>query len=120
MDSEAAAKGFSALRFFAPERAYLIASSIQQAFYYEGKSLSNPATYREIAIANNLDPEAVLAQFEDVAFTKDAHADFAKVQQLGVQSYPTLLLQKGDEFFGLGAGVMTTEKIEARLKSIIS
>ena len=55
MDSEAAAKGLSALRFFAPERAYYLASSIQRAFYYEGKSLSNPTTYREIAIANNLE-----------------------------------------------------------------
>ncbi|EMR07302.1 DSBA-like thioredoxin domain protein [Bhargavaea cecembensis DSE10] len=120
MDSEAAAKGLSALRFFAPERSYYLASSIQHAFYYEGKSLSDPATYREIAIANNLDPEAVLARFGDVASTKDAHADFAKVQQLGVQGYPTLLLQKGDELIGLGGGVMTAEKIENRLRSVIS
>jgi len=120
MDSEAAAKGFSALRFFAPERAYYLASSIQRAFYYEGKSLSDPATYREIATANNLDPEAVLARFEDIVSTEDAHADFAKVQQLGIQSYPTLLLRKGDEFIGLGGGVMTAEKIEARLEIVIS
>jgi len=120
MDSEAAAKGFSALRFFAPERAYYLASSMQRAFYYEGKSLSDPATYRDIAKANNLDPEEVLARFEDVSSTKDAHADFMKVQQLGVQSYPTLLLQKGDEFIGIGGGAMTAEKIEARLESVIS
>ncbi|MCM2532308.1 DsbA family protein [Neobacillus pocheonensis] len=120
MDSEAAAKGFSALRFLAPERAYYLASSMQRAFYYEGKSLSDPATYREIATANNLDPEAVLARFEEIISTEDAHTDFAKVQLLGVQSYPTLLLQKGDEFIGLGGGVMTVEKIEARLESVIS
>ncbi len=119
MDSEAAAKGLSALRFFAPERAYYLASSMQRAFYYEGKSLSDPTTYGEIAIANNLDPKAVLARFEDMASTEDAHADFVKVQQLGTQSYPTLLLQKGDEFIGLGVGIMTAEKIEARLESVI-
>ncbi len=120
MDSEAAAKGFSALRFFAPERAYYLASSLQHAFYYKGKSLSDPVTYREIAIANNLDPEAVLARFRAKVSTEDAHSDFAKVQQLGVQSYPTLLLQKGDEFIGLGGGVMTAEKLESRLESVIS
>lgn len=120
MDSEAAAKGFSALRFFAPERAYHFASSMQHAFYYEGKSLSDPATYRDIAIANNLDAEAVLARFEDTASAKEAHADFAMVQQLGIQSFPTLLLQKGDEFIGLVGGVITAEKIEARLGSVIS
>lgn len=120
MDSETAAKGFSALRFFAPERAYYLVSSMQRAFYYEGKSLSDPVTYQEIAIANNLDPKEVLARFEDAASTKDAHADFMKVQQLGVQSYPTLLLQKGNEFIELGGGAMTAEKIEARLESVIS
>jgi len=61
-----------------------------------GILLNNKATYREIAVTNHLDPEAVLAQSEDVASTNDALADFAKVQQIGVQSYPTLLLQKGD------------------------
>lgn len=119
MDSEAAAKGFSALHYFAPERAYDLASSMQHAFYFEGKNLSDPATYRGIASAHHIDPEAVLARFEDKASTEDAYASFAKVQQLGTQSYPTLLLQKGDELFELGGGVMTPEKLEERLKSII-
>ncbi len=120
LDSEAAAIGFSALRSLAPERSLNLASSMQRAFYYEGKSLNDPATYREIAIANDLDPKAVLALFEDVASIKDAQADFKKVQELGVQSYPTLLLKKGNEYIGLGGGVMTAEKIEARLESVIA
>ncbi len=120
LDSETAAIGFSALRFFAPEHSLVLASSMQRAFYYEGKSLSDPATYREIAIANNLDPDAVLARLEDVETIKDANTDFLKVQQLGIQSYPTLLLQKGNELIALGGGVMTAEKIEARLESILS
>lgn len=120
LDSEAAAIGFSALRSFAPERSLNLASSMQRAFYYEGKSLSDPATYQEIAIAHGLDPEAVMARFRDTATTKDAQADFMKVQQLGVHSYPTLLLQKGNEYIELGGGVMTPEKLEARLESIIS
>ena len=120
IDSEAAAKGFAALRYFAPERAYDLASSMQYAFYYEGKSLSDPATYQEIALANNIDPEAVLARFLSNDSTEDAQVDFTKVQQLGIQSYPTLLLKKDDEYFSLGGGVMTPEKLEARLQSIIS
>lgn len=120
MDSEAAAKGFSALHYFAPECAYEIASSMQHAFYYEGKSLSDPATYREIASAHHLDPKAVLARFEDKVSTEEAHASFAKVRQLGIQSYPTLLLQKGDELFELGGGAMTPEKLEVRFASILS
>ncbi|MCM3629876.1 DsbA family protein [Paenibacillus glycanilyticus] len=119
MDSEIAAKGFSALRTFAPERAYDLASSMQHAFYYEGKSLSDPATYRDIAMAHNLDPDGVQGQFESAVSTKDAHADIAMLQQLGVQSFPTLLLQKGGEYFGFGGDIMTVEKLETRLVRMI-
>jgi putative protein-disulfide isomerase len=56
----------------------------------------------------------------EAAAIREAHADFFKVRQLGVHSYPTLLLQKGEELIGLGGGAMNTEKIEARLESAIS
>lgn len=82
MDSEAAAIGFSALRSFAPERSLNLASSMQRAIYYEGKSLSDPTNYREIAIAHNLDPGTVVARFADVATTKDAQADFMRFSSL--------------------------------------
>lgn len=119
LNSEVAAIGFSALRYFAQERSLYLASSMQRAFYYEGKSLNDPATYREIAIAHNLDPEAVMDRFDDTVTIKDAQDDFLKVKQLGIQSYPTLLLQRGNEYIGLGGGVMTAEKMEDRLNSII-
>ncbi len=120
MDSEAAAKGFAALRHFAPERAYDLAAAMQHAFYFEGKSLSSPETYREIAIAHNLDPEKVLARFGDEVTTGEAYEDFARVKQLGVDSYPTLLLQKDGEIIRLAGGAMTAEKIEDRLKNILA
>src|SRR3954447_12998466 len=51
MDSEAAARGLAALRQFAPERSVELASALQHAFYLEGRSLSDPATYRIVAEA---------------------------------------------------------------------
>ncbi|MFJ7954273.1 DsbA family protein [Lysinibacillus sp. NPDC096418] len=119
MDSEVAAIGFSALRSIAPERAVYFASSMQHAFYYEGKSLSAVETYREIAIAHNLNPDLVIERTKEKDIINDAYADFTKVHQLNVNSYPTLLLKKGDEYISLGGGAMTAEKLEARLKEIL-
>lgn len=119
LDSEMAAIGFSALRSFAPERALYFASSMQRAFYYNGKSLSDLETYKEIADKQNIDSEAVLKRIKDMNSAKDVHEEFSKVHLLGVHSYPTLLLQKGNELIGLGGGVMTPEKLEARLDSIL-
>ncbi|MGM0815391.1 MAG: DsbA family protein [Bacillota bacterium] len=119
LDSEAAAIGFSALRSIAPERVLYLASSMQKSFYQEGKSLSDEETYREIAMAHHLDPDAVIERLKEKETINDAYADFAKVQQLNVNGYPTLLLKKGDEYFSLGGGAMTAEKLEGRLKEIL-
>ncbi|MFC4713561.1 DsbA family protein [Planococcus dechangensis] len=120
MDSQKAAIGFAALRSLAPDSTYYFASAMQQAFYHDGKSLSDPETYREIAAANGLDPEAVVAQMVDEAFKKEALSDFAKVRQLGVNGYPTLLLKKGKELIAFGGAAMNAEKLEARFESFTS
>jgi len=119
MDSEVAAIGFSALRSIVPERAVDFASSMQHAFYYEGKSLSAVETYREIASTHNLNPDLVIERMKEKDTINDAYADFTKVHQLNVNGYPTLLLKKGDEYISLGGGAMTAEKLEARLKEIL-
>ncbi|MGJ5637845.1 DsbA family protein [Bacillus altitudinis] len=118
LDSEAAAIGFSALRSIAPEHALYLASSMQKAFYQDGKSLSDEETYREIALAHRLDPEAVIERMKTKEGINDAYADFAKVHQLHVNGYPTLLLKRGDEYFSLGGGAMTVEKLEDHLKEL--
>lgn len=102
LDSEAAAIGFSALRSLAPERSLEFTLAIQRAFYFHGKSLSNPETYREIAISYNLDAELIVERFEKEEILKDAHNDFKKVQGLGIHSYPTLLLKSGGNYLPLG------------------
>ncbi|MBD3859316.1 DsbA family protein [Bacillus sp. 28A-2] len=119
LDSETAAIGFSALRSIAPERALSLASSMQKAFYQDGKSLSDEQTYREIAMNHQLDPDVLVERMKETETINDAYADFAKVQQLNVNGYPTLLLKKGDEYFSLGGGAMTAEKLEDRLKEIL-
>ncbi|RAP18904.1 hypothetical protein C2W59_01480 [Bacillus pumilus] len=119
LDSEAAAIGFSELRSVVPDRALYLAASMQKAFYQDGKSLSDDETYLEIALAHHLDPKAVIERMKTKEVINDAYADFAKVHQLQVNGYPTLLLKKGDEYFSVGGGAMTAEKLEERLKEII-
>ncbi|GGJ18282.1 DsbA family protein [Paenibacillus hunanensis] len=117
MDSELAAIGFYALRSVAPEHAIELAAAMQHAFYVEGKSLSEPETYRTIALANHIDAEAVLTLFHDPASQEAARAEFADVSALGVNSYPTLLLRSGNEYTSIG-GTMNVEEIEARLAKL--
>ena len=66
-----------------------------------------------------MDPEQVLERLNAQETIIDVQNDFNKVRQLDVNSYPSLLLQKDNQIIPIGGGVMTPDKIEARLKIYI-
>jgi putative protein-disulfide isomerase len=91
---------------------------MQKAFYYDGLSLSNPQTNYKIALQQDLDADEVMKILNDPAEIAEAHAEFAQVHRLGVNSYPTLLLRDGNELISLGA-TMNIEELEERLASTV-
>ncbi|MER5713890.1 DsbA family protein [Streptomyces sp. NPDC002132] len=115
MDSEAAARGVAALRGAAPERAAELAVAVQRAFYVDGLSLSDTATYRKVAESAGLDADAVAAAFESPEARTAAEADFARAAGLGVEGYPTLLAVDGDRAAALARGSATLDEVERRL-----
>ncbi|MET7738105.1 DsbA family protein [Streptomyces sp. NPDC005402] len=118
MDSEAAARGVAALRGSAPERAVELAIGLQTAFYVDGLSLSDPATYRNLAAAAGLDAEAVVAAFQAPEAQTEAEADFRRTADLGVTGFPTLLAVDGERVFPLARGRATADEIDRRLASL--
>lgn len=119
MDSEAAAAGFAALRAQAPERSAELASAMQRAFYQDGKSLSEPDTYREIAAQFGLDAETAVTFMNAPETAASVRNEFIRVSRLGVQGYPTLLLRKGDSLYQLGGGSTTLDALEERLAGVL-
>jgi putative protein-disulfide isomerase len=115
MDSEAAARGVAALRQVAPDRAAELAAALPAAFYVDGRSLSEAATYRMIAQAAGLNADAVVAAFEAPGAEAAAHADFRRAAQLGVTGFPTLLAVDGDRVTPLAYGHATADEIDERL-----
>jgi putative protein-disulfide isomerase len=118
MDSEAAARGFAALRRAAPDRAPELAAALQHAFYVDGLSLSEAATYRAVAEAAALDTEAVVSAFQDPAAPYAAAEDFRRAAELGVSGFPTLLAVDGDAVTSLARGQATAEEADQRLAAL--
>ena len=114
MDSEAAARGLIALRQAAPERAAELAIAVQQAFFHDGASLSDPETFRKIAKEFDLDADAVAAAFESA----DPSAEFERAARLGVNGYPTLIAVKGSEMYALARGHASADEVEQRLAAL--
>ncbi|WP_217562204.1 DsbA family protein [Streptomyces sp. GbtcB6] len=118
MDSEAAAHGVAALRRAAPDRAAELAVALQRAFYIDGLSLSDAATWRKVAEAAGLDADAVIAAFEAPETQAAAEADFRRAAELGVAGCPTLLAVDGDRVTALARGHATADEVDQRLTAV--
>ncbi|GAA0469479.1 DsbA family protein [Streptomyces stramineus] len=114
LDSAAAATALAALREQAPERTLEFAGALQRAWYVDGRSLSDPATVREVAAGlDGVDADAVAAAHRDPATRRAAEADFREVRRLGVDTFPTLLLHTPGGVRRLG-GPMSTARTLTR------
>lgn len=120
MDSEAAARGVAVLRQAAPGRIMELTAALQRAFYVDGLSLSDPATYRKIAEARGLDADAVVAAFGSPKARAAAHADFARAAALGVDAYPTLLAVGAGTTSVLARGRATADEVDQRLAALLA
>ncbi|MFG1793600.1 DsbA family protein [Nocardia sp. NPDC049149] len=95
MDSEDAAAGLAGLRDLAPAKVLDLASAMSYAFYHDGRGLSDPDTYRAIAEQYDLDGDTAAAALTDPVRHQQARREFTQSRILGVESYPTLLLDTG-------------------------
>jgi putative protein-disulfide isomerase len=114
MDSEHAARGVAALRHVAPCRIVELAAALQHAFYIDGLSLSDAATYRTVAEATGLNADSVIAAFA----AADARNDFTRAADLDVDSYPTLIAIDGERQTALAVGHSTADEIDRRLDAL--
>jgi putative protein-disulfide isomerase len=115
IDSTDAARGFTALRAQAPERSVPLAVAIADAFFHDGRSLSDVATFRAVAVDQGLDPDAVEAAFEDPATAAQVAEEFAAVSRIGVSGFPTVAVSHGDHLHAIAVGYATGEELEQRL-----
>jgi putative protein-disulfide isomerase len=119
MDSEAAARGFAALRQAAPGEALKLAYAMQIAFYRNGRDLSDPDTYINIALDAGLDPTAVIDEFRNDRSARAAVADFSLARQLGADSFPMLLVETGGRRIQLGGVVTEPERLTQELDAAL-
>ncbi|GHF55805.1 DsbA family protein [Streptomyces mashuensis] len=118
MDSDDAARGMAALREAAPGRAAELAAALQRAFYVDGLSLSDPATYRKVAGDAGLDGDAVAAAFTAPAARAAAEGDFRRAARLGVDAFPTLVAEAGGRTVAVARGHATADEVDRRLAAL--
>ncbi len=97
---------------------YAIVTAIQSAFYQDGLSLSDISTYGKIAEQFSLDRQQVETDLAHI-FQQDSSPEFIQARQLGVQTYPTLLLEKNGTFYDVRGQAMTLAELEMNLDQLL-
>ncbi|WP_018296422.1 DsbA family protein [Corynebacterium lubricantis] len=120
MDSTDPAIGLVALRRQVPERAVEIAGAIQRAWYFAGADLGDVEVYRSIATEFGLDADQVAADFAKPETQEEALEDFRQLREMGVDSYPTLLLHTESGTHRLGGPTTKPEALTAALDQHLS
>lgn len=73
----------------------------------------------EIAELFELDRKRVEAELQSV-FQSQTSSEFARVRQLGICSYPTLLLEKEGSYYDVRGPAMTVEELEENLARLVT
>lgn len=120
LDSVAAGAGVAALRHQAPERSIELAGRVQEHFYVRGLSLSAPATFASVASEAGLDPDRTLELLASGEAQNMALSDFTEARQLGVTSYPTLLVVQGGARIQLPATGSTVPEMTGALDAALA
>ncbi|MBL1098413.1 DsbA family protein [Streptomyces coffeae] len=115
MDSADAATALVALRSQPGVTDLDASAALQRAWYRAGRSLSDPAVHRDVAVQLGVDADAVAAAYADPATRAEAEADFLEVRRLGTDSYPTLLLHTETGIDRLGGPVSSAESLTRAL-----
>ena len=118
-DSNDAAIGFGVLRSFLPKGEHVnLASKMHEAFYLDGKSLSDVETIGSIAKSYDLPADKITEEFIRISEEGKYHPDFYEARKIGVTSFPTLFLEINGKHYDLKGSAITLNDLEENLNII--
>ncbi|MDE3737684.1 MULTISPECIES: DsbA family protein [Pseudomonas] len=110
-DTEPACRALVVARGLAPELAWPLVKLIQQAFYAEGRDVTQASTLVALAEQAGI-PRIEFAQGFDAASSHEATvADFTWVQDLGIAGFPTLLAERNGQLALLTNGYQPLDEL---------
>jgi putative protein-disulfide isomerase len=100
--------------------AVYFAGEIQKLHMVGGKDLSDPESYRQLALEAGCDWNDFLAKMQSEEWIEAARYEFSLVRQLGISSFPAVVMQVSeDRFFLIGKGYTAFEELERRFLNVL-
>ncbi len=97
---------------------------LQQAFYHENIDITDIAVYPDLLkrLASEVvkDSDAFVKRLGEESLKTDTYQDFAEMRQMGVNGFPTLILDYQEKLYALATGFSPLHTIEARLEHYLN
>ena len=116
-DTEPASRAVVAVRSHWPELAWPYFKSVHQAFYAEGRNVTETVVLADLADALGIPHAAFVEAFESQAMRDATLQDFQQTQAWGISGFPTLVAAHGDHLHLVGSGFMPIETLRDKLAS---
>ncbi len=110
-DTEPSARAVVAVRQMDAQKEFEFFKSVQTLFYKENKNTNLVESYLPLVEEMGLDAETFKALFESDKGKEAVRADFVQSGEMGIRGFPTIVLQKGEEFFLIANGYAESEKL---------
>jgi putative protein-disulfide isomerase len=120
-NSEMAAIAMAIFRELHPDLSVAFASDLQYALHFEGRDLTDKEAYRHLVEKYQLNEEDFYTKLADEAYKEKAYYDFALVQQLRVNGFPTVFLQlEESKLYMISRGYSDLMSVENRINKILA
>ncbi|WP_041770552.1 DsbA family protein [Metapseudomonas resinovorans] len=114
-DTEPACRALVVARALAPELTWPLVRLIQQAFYAEGRDVTQASTLVALAEQAGIPRIEFATAFDAAASHEATSADFTWVQDLGIAGFPTLLAERDGQLALLTNGYQPLAELQPLL-----
>jgi len=114
-DTEPPCRATAIVREIAPDKVVAFFKEIQKDFYAENKYLSKVSAYQETLEKLEISVAAFNEAFESTEWKERVKADFERARELGVSSFPTILVEINGEVSVVARGYAKSEDIIERI-----
>ena len=114
-DTEPACRAVVAMRNLVPDAALAYLAALQRAFYAENRDITQEDELADVA-ASFASPDDFRIVFRAREVHEATQADFRMTQGIGIQGFPTVVLQDGRQLTALTSGWQPFEALQDGLR----
>lgn len=118
-DTEPACRAVVVVKEMAPSMAFNFFKEVQKTFYLENEHTSSLNTYLKIAKDLDIDLEDFESRFNSESAKIATRRDFEYSGSLGINSFPTLIVKKGEEYHLVSRGYTKSDAILTAIDQIL-